>query len=100
MVTGVRGAGQPLAEGEDAHFRCAKIMTARFYTDDILVKAPVRRDGIVEGAAVVRNSHRRRSHAVAVSVAVRAPPRDRRAVRRLEQLGYQVSLSPAVSIAT
>lgn len=31
MVTGARGAGQPLAEGEDAHFMCAKIMTARFY---------------------------------------------------------------------
>ena len=100
MVTGARGAGQPLAEGEDAHFRCAKIMTARFYTDDILVKAPVRRDGIVEGATVVRNSHRRLSHDIAARVAVRAPPRDRRAVRRLEQLGYQVSLSPAVSTAT
>lgn len=40
MVTGARGAGQPLAEGEDAHFVCAKIMTACFSTDDILVKAP------------------------------------------------------------
>jgi hypothetical protein len=96
MVTGARGAGQPLAEGEDAHFMCAKIMTARFSTDDILVKAPMRRDGVVEGATVVRNSHRRLSH----DVAVRAPPRDHCTVRRLEQLGYQVSLSPAVSTAT
>ena len=99
-MTGARGAGQPLAEGEDAHFRCAKIMTARFSTDDILVKAPVRRDGIVEGAAVVRNSHRRLSHDVAARAAVRAPPRDSRAVQRLEQLGYQVALSPSVSTIT
>jgi hypothetical protein len=100
MVTGARGAGQPLAEGEDAHFMCAKIMKARFYPDDILVKASVRRDGIVEGAAVVRNSHQRLSHDVAARVAVRAPPHDRRAVRRLEQLGYQVALSPSVSTTT
>jgi hypothetical protein len=61
MVTGARGARQPRAEGEDAHFRCAKIMTARFYTDDLRVTAPERRDGIVEGAAGVRNSPRRLS---------------------------------------
>ena len=95
-MTGARGAGQPRAEGEDAHFMCAKIMTARFYTDDLCVTAPVRRDGIVEGVTGVRNSHRKLSH----DVAVRAPPRDCRAVHRLEQLDYQVALSPAVSIAT
>jgi hypothetical protein len=100
MVTGARGVGQPLAEGEHAHFMCAKIMTARFSTDDTLVKAPVRRDGIVEGATVVRNSHRRLSHDVATRVAVRAPLRDPRAVRRLEQLGYQAVLSPSVSTTT
>ena len=96
MVTGARSAGQPRAEGEDAHFMCAKIMTARFYTDDLRVTAPVQRDGIVEGATGVRNSHRRLSHDVAVC----APPRDHCTVRRLEQLGYQVSLSPIVSIVT
>lgn len=99
-MTGARGAGQPLAEGEDAHFMCAKIMTARFYTDDIRVTAPKRRDSTVTRAIVVRNSHPRLSHDVTARVAVRAPPRDGRAVRRLEQLGYQASLSPAVTITT
>ena len=98
-MTGARGAGQPLAEGEDAHFMCAKIMTARFYTDDLRVTAPVQRDGIVEGATGVRHSHRRLSHDVAARAAVCAPPRDRRAVRRLEQLGYQVTLlQPVISL--
>jgi len=71
---GARGAGQPLAEGEDTHLMCAKIMTARFSTDEILVKAPARRGSVVEGTTVVRNSHRRLSHDVGARVAVRAPP--------------------------
>jgi hypothetical protein len=49
MVTGARGAGQPRAEGEAAHFMCATIMMARFSTDGILVKVAGRRDGIVGG---------------------------------------------------
>ena len=39
-----------LAEGVDAAFMQAKIVTARFYGDHILNKAPALRDSIVEGA--------------------------------------------------
>jgi len=42
-----------LAAGEDAEFMKAKVTTARFYADHILVKAPALRDSIVEGADAV-----------------------------------------------
>jgi alkylation response protein AidB-like acyl-CoA dehydrogenase len=42
-----------LPAGQDADFLQAKIATARFYADHILVKAPGLRDGIVEGAESV-----------------------------------------------
>ena len=38
------------AKGEDQAFMAAKIVTARFYADHILSKAPGLRDSIVEGA--------------------------------------------------
>jgi len=40
-------------KGQDAAFMQAKIATARFYAEHILVKAPGQRDAIVEGAASV-----------------------------------------------
>ncbi|MBS0389741.1 MAG: acyl-CoA dehydrogenase [Proteobacteria bacterium] len=40
-------------KGQDAAFMQAKIATARFYAEHILVKAPAQRDAIVEGAASV-----------------------------------------------
>jgi alkylation response protein AidB-like acyl-CoA dehydrogenase len=43
-------AEELLAKGEDSQFMQAKIATARFYADHILVKAPGIRDAIVEGA--------------------------------------------------
>ena len=46
-------AEQRLAEGVDAEFMRAKIVTARFYADHILSKAPGLRDSIVEGSAGV-----------------------------------------------
>ncbi len=42
-----------LAAGEDADFMRAKITTARFYADHILVKSTALRDSIVEGAGPV-----------------------------------------------
>ncbi|MFN3438809.1 MAG: acyl-CoA dehydrogenase [Acidovorax sp.] len=42
-----------LHKGQDAAFMRAKITTAQFYADHILVKAPGLRDSIVEGAASV-----------------------------------------------
>ncbi|MDO9143402.1 acyl-CoA dehydrogenase [Rhodoferax sp.] len=42
-----------LAKGQDAAFMQAKIITARFYADHLLTKAPGLRDSIVEGAACV-----------------------------------------------
>jgi alkylation response protein AidB-like acyl-CoA dehydrogenase len=41
------------ANGDDAAFAQAKIVTARFYADHILTKAPGLRDSIVEGANAV-----------------------------------------------
>ena len=38
------------SEGLDASFMKAKIITARFYADHLLSKAPGMRDSIVEGA--------------------------------------------------
>ncbi|MBC7681293.1 MAG: acyl-CoA dehydrogenase C-terminal domain-containing protein, partial [Ferruginibacter sp.] len=39
-----------LAKGEDAAFMQAKIITARFYADHVLVTAQSLRDSILEGA--------------------------------------------------
>ena len=43
-------AEEHLARGEDTAFMQAKIVTARFYADHLLSKAPGLRDSIVEGA--------------------------------------------------
>jgi alkylation response protein AidB-like acyl-CoA dehydrogenase len=43
-------AQQQLAQGGDAAFMQAKITTARFYADHLLLKAPGLRDSIIEGA--------------------------------------------------
>ncbi|MBA3773161.1 MAG: acyl-CoA dehydrogenase [Ramlibacter sp.] len=43
-------AEELFAKGEDTRFMQAKIVTARFYADHILGKAPGMRDAIVEGA--------------------------------------------------
>jgi hypothetical protein len=53
MARALLVAQQRLAEGADADFMRAKITTARFYADHILVKAGAYRDSIVEGAAAV-----------------------------------------------
>ena len=42
-----------LAQGVDAGFMQAKIVTARFYADHLLAKAPGMRDSIVDGADCV-----------------------------------------------
>ncbi|GAB3762642.1 acyl-CoA dehydrogenase [Ramlibacter monticola] len=39
-----------LAKGEEADFMRAKIVTARFYADHVLTRAPALRDSVVEGA--------------------------------------------------
>jgi hypothetical protein len=46
-------AQEQLAKGQDTAFMQAKIITARFYADHLLPKAPGLRDSIVEGAACV-----------------------------------------------
>lgn len=46
-------AQELLQKGQDAAFMRAKITTAQFYAEHILVKAPGLRDSIVEGAASV-----------------------------------------------
>ncbi|PUE49219.1 acyl-CoA dehydrogenase [Limnohabitans sp. 2KL-1] len=43
----------PEAQAQDAAFMAAKVVTARFYADHILSKAPGVRDSIVEGAGSV-----------------------------------------------
>ena len=43
-------AEDQLAQGEDAAFMQSEIITARFYADHILARAPGLRDSIVEGA--------------------------------------------------
>ena len=42
-----------VAKGNDADFMRAKVVTARFYADHLLTKAPGLRDSIVEGAECV-----------------------------------------------
>ena len=53
MARALLVAEQRLAEGSDVEFMRAKIVTARFYADHILSRAPGLRDSIVEGAAGV-----------------------------------------------
>jgi len=53
MARALLAAERRLAASEDAEFMRAKITTARFYADHILVKAPALRDSIVEGAEPV-----------------------------------------------
>ena len=53
MARALMAAEDRLAEDVDADFMRAKIVTANFYADHILVKAPALRDSIVEGAESV-----------------------------------------------
>jgi alkylation response protein AidB-like acyl-CoA dehydrogenase len=53
MARALLVAERKLAAGEDAEFLRAKVTTARFYADHILVKATALRDSIVEGAEPV-----------------------------------------------
>ena len=50
LARSLLAAQQELAKGIDADFMKAKIITARFYADHLLTKAPGLRDSIVEGA--------------------------------------------------
>ncbi len=50
MARALLAAQALLAQGEDTAFMQAKIITARFYADHLLSKAPGMRDAIVEGA--------------------------------------------------
>ncbi len=53
MARALMAAEDCLAQGTDVDFMQAKIATARFYGDHILVKAAALRDSIVEGADTV-----------------------------------------------
>jgi hypothetical protein len=53
MGRALLAAQEAIARGEDLPFMKAKVITARFYADHILTKAPGLRDVIVEGAACV-----------------------------------------------
>ncbi len=53
MARALLVAQEQLALGVDAAFMKAKIITARFYADHLLTKAPGMRDSIVEGADCV-----------------------------------------------
>jgi len=46
-------AQDAIAKGEDVSFMQAKIITARFYADHLLTKAPGMRDAIVDGCESV-----------------------------------------------
>ncbi|HZF80872.1 MAG TPA: acyl-CoA dehydrogenase, partial [Rubrivivax sp.] len=50
MARALMVAEDHLADGEDVEFMLAKVATARFYGDHLLVKAQSMRDSIVEGA--------------------------------------------------
>ena len=50
MARALLVAQDQIAKGEDIAFMQAKIVTARFYADHLLTKAPGLRDSIVEGA--------------------------------------------------
>ncbi|HVZ43779.1 MAG TPA: acyl-CoA dehydrogenase [Ramlibacter sp.] len=53
MARSLLAAEDMLAAGEDKAFMEAKIATARFYAEHILVNAPAQRDSIVDGAGSV-----------------------------------------------
>ena len=53
MARSLLVAQEQLAQGVDVGFMQAKIVTARFYADHLLTKAPGMRDSIVEGADCV-----------------------------------------------
>ena len=53
MARALLVAQEAVARGEDVAFMQAKIITARFYADHLLTKAPGMRDAIVEGASCV-----------------------------------------------
>lgn len=53
MARALLVAQEQLAQGTDTAFMQAKIVTARFYADHLLAKAPGMRDSIVEGAECV-----------------------------------------------
>jgi 3-(methylthio)propanoyl-CoA dehydrogenase len=53
MARALIAAEDQLAAGTDTDFMQAKIATARFYADHILVKATSLRDAIVDGAEAV-----------------------------------------------
>ncbi len=53
MARAMLVAQEQIAAGTDVAFMQAKIITARFYADHLLVKAPGLRDSIVEGAECV-----------------------------------------------
>jgi alkylation response protein AidB-like acyl-CoA dehydrogenase len=53
MARSLLVAQEQLAQGVDGSFMQAKIVTARFYADHLLTKAPGMRDSIVEGADCV-----------------------------------------------
>jgi len=53
MARALIAAEDALAAGEDVDFMRAKIVTARFYADHLLTRAPGLRDAIVDGAAGV-----------------------------------------------
>jgi uncharacterized protein (DUF1800 family) len=50
MGRALLAAQQALTERKDVAFMQAKVVTARFYADHILTKAPGLRDSIVQGA--------------------------------------------------
>ncbi len=53
MARALLVAQEQIAQGTDVAFMQAKIVTARFYADHLLAKAPGMRDSIVEGAECV-----------------------------------------------
>jgi hypothetical protein len=55
MARALLVAQEQLAQGVDVAFMQAKIITARFYADHLLTKAPGMRDAIVEGSDSVNS---------------------------------------------
>ena len=53
MARSLLVAQELAAQGQDAAFMAAKVVTARFYADHLLAKAPGLRDSIVDGAESV-----------------------------------------------
>jgi alkylation response protein AidB-like acyl-CoA dehydrogenase len=53
MARALLVAQEEIAKGDDVDFMKSKVITARFYADHLLTKAPGLRDAIVDGAACV-----------------------------------------------